>query len=137
MADLVITAANCVPVTGYTKTTGVAGTTITAGQPVYIDTTDSNKLKLCDVDASSLAATVAGIALHGASNGQPLSYITAGDITIGATVAVGVHYVASDTAGGIMPIADLDSGDYVSRLGYGISTTQIRMDIKNLGLAFA
>ena len=137
MADLTITAANVVPVTGYSKTTGVAGATITAGQPVYIDTTDSNKMKACDVDASVLAATVAGIALHGASNGQPLSYITSGDITIGATVAVGIHYVASDTAGGIMPIADLDSGDYVSRLGYGISTTQIRMDIKNLGLAFA
>ncbi len=126
-----------VPVTGYSKTTGVAGATITAGQPVYIDTTDSNKMKPCDVDASVLAATVAGIALHAATNGQPLSYITSGDITIGATVAVGVHYVASDPAGGIMPIADLDSGDYVSRLGYGISTTQIRLDIKNLGLAFA
>jgi hypothetical protein len=87
MADISITAASVVPSTNAVKRTGTAGATITAGQLVYKDASDSNKIKLADNDASA-AATVVGIALNGASSGQPITYAeTDPELTIGATVA--------------------------------------------------
>lgn len=137
MTDLVITAANVVPGTGAKKRTGTAGATITAGQTVYLDSSD-NKYKAYDADSGTAAVrTLAGIALNGASNGQPLTIQYDGNITIGATVAAGVIYVGSDTAGGIMPAADIETGDYVTVIGVGISTTQIKLTFIESGVAAA
>jgi predicted transcriptional regulator len=88
MADLSITAADVQPASDTRKKTVTAGATITAGQAVYLDTTDSNKAKLAD--ASAQASSVAeGIALHGAASGQPLTIAIGGGIDLGATLAVG------------------------------------------------
>ena len=86
MASLSITAANVLSGSGATIERGTAGATITAGQVVYRDTADG-KYKLADADsATALARDPRGIALNGASNGQPLAIIRAGDVTIGATM---------------------------------------------------
>ena len=69
MADLTITAANVALESG-TQATGTAGATITQGQPLYKDSTDSNHLKPTDADVAASAACV-GIALSAASDGQP------------------------------------------------------------------
>jgi hypothetical protein len=131
VADITVTAANVVRGSGASVADGIAGATITAGQTVYIDTGDSNKLKLADCDSGTVAVrTLAGIALHGSLSGQPLRYLTAGPITIGGTVAPGRYYVLSDTAGGIMPEEDLEAGDYFVGIGYGLSATDIQVDIK-------
>lgn len=135
MADLTITAANVVT-TSSNKRTGTAGATITAGQALYLDST-TNTLKLADTDASALAAACVGIALHGASSGQPITYQTAGDIVIGATVAVGEVYVLSGTAGGIAPVADLANGDYTCFIGIGKTATTITLGILAGGVAKA
>lgn len=136
MADITITAANVVKGTGAIVRNGIAGATITAGQNVYKDTGDADKLKLTDADAGSdLVATIDGVALHGATAGQPLAYQDDGPITIGGTVAAGVTYVASDNAGGICPDADATSGSRKSILGVGISTTQIRITRVNSNAA--
>jgi hypothetical protein len=128
MTDLVITAGNVVKGTGATTETLIAGASITAGQSLYKDASDSNKAKLFDADSATAAArSFYGIALNSASSGQPVVVQTGGNITIGATVAVGVAYYASDTPGGICPFADLESGDYPTIIGIGISTTQIKI----------
>jgi hypothetical protein len=101
MADLSVTPANVVTVDG-TVRRGVAGGTVTAGQPVRFS---SNEL-IAATDASAAGAAVAGIALHGASDNQPLAYQTTGTINIGATVAVGKVYVLS-TSGAISPAPSL------------------------------
>lgn len=139
MADLSITAANVVSVadSGLTKGGGTAGATITAGQPLYIDASDSNKLKPADNDASSATANVVGIALHGASNNQPIAYQKTGKITIGATVAVGTAYVLSSTAGGICPIADLGTGDKLTYIGTGETSSVIALDINPTNITLA
>lgn len=138
MTDLTITATSVVKSTGSKTKTGIAGAAITAGQVVYVDTGDSNKIKVVDSDsATALAREVAGIALNGASSGQPVTYQWDGRITVGATVAVGTIYVASDTAGGIMPAADLETGDYTSILGIAVSTTELDLQIHNGGVAKA
>lgn len=135
MADISITAANVQPGSNAKKETGVAGATVTAGQLVYKDASDSNKFKLADCDSATAAARdVYGVALHGAAAGQPLTVQTAGNITIGATVTSGIPYFSSGTAGGICPFADMASGDYPTFVGWGISATQIKLGISYAGV---
>lgn len=112
-ADVSITAANVVHDINATYATGIAGATITAGQPLYLDS-GTNTLKLCDANASQAAASCVGISLHGAASGQPIKYQTGGDITIGGTLTVGGVYVCSGTAGSVAPVADLATGWYTT-----------------------
>jgi hypothetical protein len=137
MADLSITAANVAAANTASKTSGTAGATITAGQLLALDTA-TGTIKLCDCNSAtaSLRKPV-GISLHAALAGQPIAYHTKGVITIGATVAIGVSYFASGTGGGLRPAADNTTGDYVSFVGIGISTTQINMRIVESGAAMA
>ena len=135
MSDLTITAANVAQGAGASKVHGTAGASITAGQTVYLDSAD-NTYKLYDADSATAAARVcAGIALHAASSGQPIAVHTDGPIAIGATVTAGVGYYGSDTAGGICPIADLETGDYPCFLGFATSTSVIDVDIVHAGVA--
>lgn len=137
MADLTITATSVVKGTGASTRAGTAGATITAGQPVYLDsTTDTYKLADCD-SATAAVRSPAGIALNGAASGQPVTVLDGGPITIGATVAASVPYFLSPTAGGICPLADILAGDYAVFLGFGISTTQIDVTIVEAGVALA
>lgn len=133
--DITITAANVIPGSDATYFDRTAGDTITAGQPVYLDSTDS-KLKLADANAASAAAaTVKGIALHGAASGQPLKVQTSGSITIGATVTQGTIYVLSATAGGIAPAADLATGHRVTVIGIATSASALKLQINASGVA--
>ncbi len=137
MADLTITAANVVAGSGAKKPSGTAGATITAGQVVYLDSSDG-KYKLADNDSATAAVrSPAGIALHGAANNQPLTILSQGPITIGATTAVGVVYCLSSTAGGICPVADIATGDYNTIIGIGTSVTVIDVKLHEAGAATA
>lgn len=138
MADLSITAANVVAGSGAKKVTGVAGASITAGQVVYADASDSDKLKLADNDSATAAVrSPVGIALHAAASGQPLTYIAKGPVTIGATLAAGGVYSLSSTAGGICPVADIATGDYNTVLGVATSTTVLDVNIIESGVVTA
>jgi hypothetical protein len=133
MADLTITAANVLAGSGAKKVNGTAGGTITAGQAVYLDSAD-NEYKLADNDSATAAVrTVAGIALHASLDGQPLTILSQGPITIGATTAVGEVYCLSSTAGGICPVADIAAGDYNTIIGIGTSTTVIDVKLHAAG----
>lgn len=112
MANLSVTAASVLASATALTGAGIAGATITAGQPIYKDTADSNKLKLADANASAATAVVEGIALNGAATGQPVSFVYQDDVfTPGGTLVVGETYVVSATAGSLCPIADLTTGD--------------------------
>lgn len=138
MADLTITAANVVRGTGAVIETGVAGASALAGKTVYKDTTDGDKFKLCDADgATALIRTTYGIALHAAEPNQPLTVLKDGPITIGATVAVGTIYCQSNTPGGIMPAADLSTGEFTTIIGIATSASVINVKLNSGGVAFA
>jgi hypothetical protein len=124
MADLTITAASVLKSASAGQTAGIAGAAITQGQLLYVDTTDSNKMKLADADASA-SSFVSGVALTAAAAGQPVVYLTTGQYTVGATVAVGAAYYVSTTAGAICLESDLSTGDFATFIGFGVSTTQI------------
>lgn len=122
MADLVITAASVAPGAGARLATGTAGATITAGQSVYIDS--SNLVQKTNAATSAILAAAAGIALNNAASGQPVTYQTAGNITIGATLTTGAVYIVSGaSAGGIAPVGDLTSGWFTNIELVAISTT--------------
>ena len=128
MADLSITAASV-------KSTGASprisrvlfGETITQGQALYRKASDGEYYK-ADADAGTdEAAEVAGVALTPGGDGEYGYVVTQGDVAIGATVTVGEIYVLSGTAGGICPEADLASGDRVTVIGVGTTSTVISL----------
>lgn len=135
MADLSITAANVAAGGGAKIVPGTAGEAITAGQVVYLDSS-TGRFKLADNNSATAAVrSPYGIALNGAAAGQPLSVLTSGPITIGATLTAGVAYYLSATAGGICPVADLATGQYPTVLGIATSTTVLRVNLTESGVA--
>lgn len=131
MADLTITAANVVAGSTATVEGGTSGATITAGQVVYLDES-TGKYGLADTDSATAGVrAVRGVALHAASDGQPLKICKAGPLTIGSTIEAGVAYYLSGTAGGVCPVADVATGDYAAIIGMGISTTVLQIDIQS------
>ena len=135
MADLTLTAASVLAGSNATTNLGTAGATITAGQVVYFDDT-TKTYKLADTDSATAAVrSPIGLALNGASAGQPLMVQTGGDITLGAVLTAGVAYYLSGTAGGICPVADVTSGDYPVILGMAKSTSVLAIKIVEAGVA--
>lgn len=122
-ADLSITATSFVPSTKAKYFTGVAGATITAGQPVCYNAT-TKRYVLADADGSGLT-NVEGLAANGAAAGQPLRIVTEDpELILGATLSMTAPvYVLSGTAGGIAPTADIGTGEYPIVLLVATSTT--------------
>lgn len=133
MADISITAANVIKGDG-TVEAGTAGEAIIQGKAVY--KAASGLYMLADSNSATAAARQArGIALNSAALNQPLNIQKAGPITIGATLTAGLAYYLSDTPGGICPVADVGSGEYVCLLGLAASTTVLNLDIQFPGIA--
>ena len=90
MSALSITAANVVPGTDADIAHGIAGETITAGQPVYRSSTDGKWYKADSNSGTAEARVPLGIALCGSSASQPVSVQKSGTITI-AAIKLGEH----------------------------------------------
>jgi hypothetical protein len=132
MADLSITAANVAVGSQSTRLQIVqVGEAVTQGQPLYRDTTTDKYLK-ADANVAG-KIQVAGIALTPASTDGYVVMATGGLVNLGATLVPGTIYVLSDTVGGIMPTADLSSGDYVVILGTATSATLLSLSIQVTG----
>lgn len=136
MADISVTAASVIAANDATTEHGTAGATITAGQVVALHATNG-KLVLADADGTGGINRPRGIALNGASDGQPLKIVKAGDVTFNAVLTAGVSYFLSPTPGGIAPRADVLTGDTVSSLGIATSTSVLALDIQYSGVASA
>jgi hypothetical protein len=135
MADLSITAASVLSGSGALVAHGVSGVALTAGQVVYLDEV-TNSYKLSDSNSATAAVRdVDGITLHASALGQPIAVHLRGPITIGATLVAGQTYAASETPGGIEPVADLGAGEYPTILGMAISTTVLNVKIQSAGVA--
>lgn len=124
MADISITAASVIPSANAELVRKAAAETITAGQPVYLNS--SGLVAKADANASATTAAVYGIAVNGGAINQLITVVKKDPaLVIGATIAIGDVLVLSATAGGIAPAADLATGHYATVLGVGISTTAI------------
>jgi len=132
MADLIVTPANVLAQAGSTKSEGIAGESITAGETIYKASATG---KIMKADASDEAGSKAlGVALNNAALDQPVDFVTAGKLTAGAAVGVGTVYAVSATAGRICPVGDLVAKDYVTILGVGVNATTINLTIISSGV---
>jgi hypothetical protein len=122
MADLSITAANVRPGSDAIIRLVQFGENVTAGQVVYLKSSDSKYWK-ADANAGSSAEVAVGIALTGGSTDGYGVIQTGGTIIIGATTVKGEIYVLSATAGGIAPCTDLTTGWYPVFLFMATDTT--------------
>jgi hypothetical protein len=138
MSDITINANTVVPSATATIARGIAGAAISAGQTVYADATDSNKIKLA-ANTSAATAAVVGVAVNSAPvAGQPVEYVTAGDITLsGAPLLAATVYVLGSGAGGISIADELHSSSGTRRgtvVGIGTSTTVLRVGLVASGV---
>lgn len=133
MADLTITPSAIVPVVGFTPFDALSGATITAGLACYLDAV-TNTIKIADNDTSSATATVKGISLHAALANQPLRLIMGGSLGMGAILTAGVFYYLGED-GGICPVADLATPEWVTLIGYASTTSNLVVTIINTGVA--
>lgn len=135
MVDIVITPANVVAGEGAAIDHGIAGATILAGQAVFLNET-SKRYGLADNNAPTPPEIKIpkGIALHGASNGQPLAVLRSGEVTIGATLVAGSDYYLGDAPGGICPKADVTTGETVTMIGLAKSTSVLIVNIQRTGV---
>ena len=132
MANLSVTAANVLKGANAVEEAGIAGGTITAGLPVYRGS-DGLMYAADAAGASALVRTPRGIALNGASAGQPVDYQKSGEITIGATMTAGVTYYLSGS-GGICPLADVGGTEYLCIVGIAKSTTVLSIGFNYSGV---
>lgn len=136
MAAISITASAVLPSANAIIKSGIAGATITQGQALYSDSTDSYKLKLTTT-ATLAAATCVGLALNAASSGQKVDYVVSDPaLVIGSTQLSGDDVWLFDATPGALTItqADLESGDYKVHLGTYTSTTTVNLNITIGGL---
>lgn len=135
MSDLSVTAASCIAGSdAVIDLAHNAGETITAGQAVCLNS--STKWVKADADsATALLRTATGIALNGASLDQPLAVQKGGSITLGATLTANTSYFLSNTAGGICPLADVGTGEYLQLIGIATSTTVLKLSLLATGVA--
>lgn len=130
-SDLSITAANVKRGGAACKIRDVQfGETVTNGQLVYLS---SGKYYLVDNDLDA-KDEIAGVVISANSADGYGVIAYEGPVAIGATTTVGLNYMASSTAGGICPDADIASGDYISSLGHSTSSGVIWLSIKNYGI---
>lgn len=136
MADIAVTATGVVKGSDAVTTTKIALAAVTAGQVVYLSST--NQVAPHDANSGVAEVRVAyGIALNGAAIGQPVVVQTAGDITMGATLGIGIVYLASPTPGGIMPSADAAIGDMINIIGVGKTAAVMKMTLNATGIVKA
>lgn len=129
MADVTVTAAEVLPTATTEFATGTAGETITAGEPLYKKSADSDALWKCDADTSAESDCV-GIALCSGGDGQQLVYATGGSIDPGFTAVVGEAYAVSATVGRIAPVSDITTtDDFVTFLGIATTAANLKLSI--------
>lgn len=133
MAAISVTAANVVSAGGTIEYNRTSGGTITAGMSVYVD---SNGLAQIGSNVAAASANTRGVALNGASAGQPVAIQRDGDITIGGTVAIGKVYVQG-TAGGIIPVDDIAGTEYIGLVGIGKTAAVLTIITGTAGVAAA
>lgn len=136
MADLSITATSVVKGSNAKTVGGILGETVTAGMAGYKAAATGKWMK-SDADSATVEArSVHGIFLNGGAANQPCEVQTSGDLTLGATLTANTpYYLSGATAGGICPIADVGSGEYLVQIGIARTTAILQIDIQATGVA--
>ena len=134
MADFAPTPANVVASTNALVATGIAAAAIVAGD--LLAALANGTITQSDANGIGTLSIVVGVALHAASTGQPIRYVTQDpSFTPGFTSTIGVTVIASGTVGKMCPDADKTSSWFVTEIGHFISTTQMKLILVPVGVA--
>lgn len=126
MADYSVTAANVLLVSGGSPQVATAGENMTAGMPFYKDTSDSNKGKKSDANASG-KNTIDGVVLSNTvSTNQTFTYAPPGAvINLGTTMTVGELVILSNTSGSFCPSSDAATGQNITLGGIALTASNL------------
>lgn len=116
----------------------VASEAIAPGDVVAVNPTTGQLVLAQAIASPAYVQTIAGIAMNGAQQGQPVTVAGHGTVTLSnsATMTAGAVYCLSpSTAGDIVPHSDLTAGQLVQLLGVAIDTTNILLAVNNTGVA--
>ena len=103
---------------------------------VYLRSSDTKWYK-AQSDGTAAEATIGGVVVTGSSASQACVVQTGGTLTIGGTVVAGTVYIVSATAGGICPVADLSSTQFLAIVGYATTSAIIVVNKVATGVAKA
>lgn len=131
--DISVTVASVATVSGAVCKDFNAGTTITAGKSLYLDTNNLWQLAQSDTAPHLGSGARTGVSLHAALSGQPLAVQETGVMNPGGSIlTVGTLYVISaGAAGGIAPITDLASTNKIHILGIASAANRLDMAYKS------
>lgn len=138
--DVAVTAANVRPKKGTQLRRVVYGATITAGQWLYKDTTDSDKYKPAQSDGTLLESGGSSEivwALTGGADLEDADVAINGKVIVGGALGVGRVYILSDTVGLMTLPDDMVSNWYTSIVGVASSTTELELILKADGYRIA
>jgi len=136
MADLTVVAADVVADYQAKIKTAVAGEAISAGEALYVKAAD-DELYLAKHDGTEAEAEAVGIAVADAADAATVTYISEGELALGAVLTKGVVYGLSATYGAVAPITDTGSADYVTVLGVAKSASTLEVKIIVSGAVLA
>lgn len=135
MADIVVVPVN-VKTSGSVVSLVKVGVAVVQGQVGYLNAT-TGKYMLAQSDGTAAQAQARGIFVTPAAIDGDAVLSRDGTIDLGATLAKGTTYVVSRTLGGIAPIGDIATGDFVTHLGVAISTSLLQQSISISGIESA
>ncbi len=135
MTDISVTASSVKPTASTVTKKGIAGEAIDAGQSVFVAT--DGGIELCENDQAAADAACKGVALNDAAADQPIEYAVSGDLTFNAVIAAGQVYIVGAAPGGIAPEVDAVAGEFVTVIGVGTSTTNLKLGLLQSGVAHA
>lgn len=135
MAELTIDPLPVIASAAASWDSGISGEAVEAGNPIYKDASDSNKLKLATSGGTIEQAAVVGVALHASSAGQPLEYAKSdpslGGMAAGLDPATPVYL--GDTPGSVTD--DPSGANFITFLGFALAGEDLQLNIVN-GPAF-
>lgn len=131
--DVIVTAANVRPTVNTQLRRVVYGATVTAGDWLYKDNTDSDKYKPARSSGTLLESGGSSEivwALTGGADTDSGDVAISGKVIVGGALGVGRVYVLSNTLGLMTLADDLVSTWYTGITGVASSTTELDMILK-------
>lgn len=134
MVALSITPSQVQPASGIAPKRAIAGEAIGQGEAIYVT---GGTAYLAEAGDTAAKADAKGIALNAAAAaGQPIEYQGNGaSVTLGAgaSMTIGVTYYLGETAGTLVPLADLTTGSYAVPVGVATSASVLAVQINSSG----
>lgn len=138
--DVAVTAGNVRTTTNTQLRRVVYGATVTAGQWLYKDTSDSDKYKPAQADGTLLesgGSSEIAWALTGGADTEFGDVAISGKVIVGGALGVGRVYIISNTVGLMTLPDDMVSTWYTGIIGVASSTTELELILKADGYRIA